>query len=133
MATPKFVEQKESLEASPQREAPKQNDIFRQATIDLQNAQLRKKELHKFYMKEEKVPMYLSPQYRNEFGNVMAVTINGISIFFKVDGSTQLIPKTFADEITRRRLCVDNKYNRLNKMSNIQENYETAAGEIKLF
>ena len=108
-------------------------DIFRQATIDLQTAQNRKKELHRIYMEEEKVPIYLSPQYRNEFGNVMPVTINGISIFFKVDGSTQYVPKTFADEITRRRLCVDNKLTRQDKMSQITDNYETSVGDIKLF
>lgn len=108
-------------------------DIYRNATNELQNAQRRKKELHAIYMKEDKVPMYLSPQYRGHFGNVMPVTINGISIFFKVDGSTQYIPQTFADEITRRRLCIDNMLTRQNKMSSISENYETSAGDIKLF
>lgn len=115
------------------RQAPVDKDIFQKASQDLINAQKRKKELHAVYMNEEKVPMYLSPQYRNEFGNVMPVTINGIAIFFKVDGSVQYVPKTFADEITRRRLCVDNKLNRQHKMSNVHENYETSAGEIKLF
>lgn len=116
---------------APENKAPV--DAFRQASIDLQSAQQKKKVLHAAYKKEELVPMYLSPQYRNEFGNVMPVTINGIAIFFKVDGSTQLVPRTFADEITRRRLCVDNKLNRQHRMSNIVENYETSAGEIKLF
>ena len=115
------------------RQAPVDKDIFQKASQDLINAQKRKKELHAVYMNEEKVPVYLSHQYRNEFGNVMPVTINGIAIFFKVDGSTQYVPKTFADEITRRRLCVDNKLNRQHKMSNVRENYETSAGEIKLF
>ena len=114
-------------------QAPVETDVFKKASQDLINAQRRKKELHAVYMNEEKVPIYLSPQYRNEFGNVMPVTINGIAIFFKVDGSTQYVPKTYADEITRRRLCVDNKLNRQHKMSNVRENYETSAGEIKLF
>lgn len=114
-------------------QAPVETDVFKKASQDLINAQRRKKELHTVYMNEEKVPIYLSPQYRNEFGNVMPVTINGIAIFFKVDGSTQYVPKTYADEITRRRLCVDNKLNRQHKMSNVRENYETSAGEIKLF
>lgn len=114
-------------------QVPVSNDIFKQASQDLIYAQRRKKELHAVYVNEEKVPIYLSPQYRNEFGNVMPVTINGIAIFFKVDGSTQYVPKTFADEITRRRLCVDNKLNRQHRMSNVRENYETSAGEIRLF
>lgn len=114
-------------------QAPVSTDVFKKASQDLIYAQKRKKELHAIYMNEEKVPIYLSPQYRNEFGNVMPVTINGIAIFFKVDGSTQYVPYTFADEITRRRLCVDNKLNRQHKMSNVRDNYETSAGEIKLF
>lgn len=123
----------EPMEQAPVNTTIKDADVFRQATIDLQNAQKRKKQLHATYMKEETVPIYLSPQYRNEFGNVMPITINGISIFFKVDGSTQRVPRTFADEITRRRLCVDNKLNRQHRMSQVTDNYETSAGEIKLF
>lgn len=97
------------------------------------NAQNRRKQLHKIYMHQEKVPMYMSPMYRPYTGNVMRVMINGISIFFKVDGSTQLIPKTFADEVVRRRKAIDRQLSRLNKMSNVPQNNESAPGELNLF
>ena len=39
-------------------------------------------------MAEPKVPMYLSPMYRPYLGNVADITINGVTIFFPVDGNT---------------------------------------------
>lgn len=99
----------------------------------LNKAELRKKELHKIYKEEEKTPMYLSPMYRPYFGNVMRVMINGISIFFKVDGSSQMIPKTFADEVVRRRLAVDAIMTKQNRMARIPENNESSPGELNLF
>lgn len=103
------------------------------AKLDLQKADANRKRLLKFYQEEEKVPMYLSPMYRPYFGNVMRVMINGISIYFKVDGTTQLIPKSFADEIVSRRIRIDNTLNKQQKLSSIGENYETSPGELKLF
>ena len=103
------------------------------ANRNLADAQKRKKELHKLYKKEDKVPMHLSPMYRPYFGNVMRVMINGISIFFKVDGSTQQVPKTFADEITSRRMAIDKMLTRQNRMANIPQNNESSPGELNLF
>ena len=95
-------------------------------------AQERRKVLHKRYSEEEKVSLYLSPMYRPYFGNVMRVMINGISIYFKVDGSIQKVPKTFADEITSRRMAVDNLLSKQNKMASISNNYEKSPGELAL-
>lgn len=96
-------------------------------------SQLRKKRLAEFYRNEEKVPMMLSPMYRPYFGNVMRVMINGISIFFPVDGTTHQIPKTFADEIASRRKQVDALIVKQNRMADITKNAETNPGELNLF
>ena len=94
----------------------------------------RKKELADMYRKEKKVPTMLSPMYRPYFGNVMRVMINGISIFFKVDGTTQNIPQTFADEIASRRKKVDAYIVKQNRMANVADNYDgNTPGELKLF
>ena len=103
------------------------------ARLDLQKADANRKKLLKHYQEEEKVPMYLSPMYRPYFGNVMRVMINGISVYFKVDGSTQLIPKTFADEIVSRRIRIDNTLAKQQKLATVGDNYETSPGELKLF
>lgn len=95
--------------------------------------QLRKKRLAEHYKNEEKVPIMLSPMYRPYFGNVMRVMINGISIFFPVDGTTHQVPKTFADEIASRRMKVDALIVKQNRMSDITKNAEGSPGELKLF
>ena len=109
------------------------NSVVENASKALREAQDYKKVLRDTYKEETKVPMYLSPMYRAYFGNVMRVMINGISIYFKVDGSTQVIPQTFADEITRRRMAVDNMLAKQNRMADVTKNYEGAPGELKLF
>lgn len=96
-------------------------------------ATARKKELLRVYKQEKKVMTYLSPMYRPYFGNVMIVTINGISIRFPVDGSKHEIPVTFADEIERRRKYIDSIIKRQKKMADISTNFERTAGELELF
>lgn len=96
-------------------------------------AEAVRRALVKEYRAEEQVPMYLSPMYKPYFGNVMRVSINGISIFFKVDGSTQMIPQTFADEIDDRRRKIDAILQKQNQMSDIQANGETSPGEVSFF
>lgn len=119
--------------ASTQIETQEHQEIIKNANVELVNAEARRKKLLKVYREEEKVPMYLSPMYRPYFGNVMRVMINGISIYFKVDGSAQHVPKTFADEITARRMAIDAILTKQHRMSNIAANSESAPGELTLF
>lgn len=107
--------------------------VTKEASLELVKAESRRKALLKEYTAEEKVPMYLSPMYAAHFGKVMQVMINGISIFFKVDGSTQMVPATFADEITARRIAVDAILTKQSRMSDISSNAETSPGELALF
>jgi|GEM_PF-2878645 len=125
---------KDLIEAEPERSAstPAQDDPVQQANRELLNAEARKKRLLQHYRNQEKVPMYLSPMYRPYFGNVMQVSLNGISIFFKVDGSVQKIPKDFADEITARRMAIDAILTKQSKMADISKNYESSPGELDL-
>lgn len=126
VATPKEVEVLETRKET-------MADITKEASVKLVKAENRRKALLKEYTSEEKVPMYLSPMYASHFGRVMQVMINGISIFFKVDGSTQMVPQSFADEITARRMAVDAILTKQSKMSDISSNAETSPGEITLF
>jgi len=107
--------------------------VMQKAGQELKRAETRRKALIKRYKEEEKVSMYLSPMYRPYFGNVMSVSINGVTIFFKVDGSMQRVPKTFADEITSRRMRIDAILTKQGKMANIPNNFETAPGELRIF
>ena len=113
--------------------ATSKDNVMTEASVKLVSAQRRRKELYKEYRKQETVSMEVSPMYRPYFGNVMTVTINGISIYFKVDGKSQKIPQVFADEILRRRRAIDAHLIRQKKMSDVKTNSEASPGELRLF
>jgi len=108
-------------------------DILEESRASLSNSEAQKRSLRQHYASEEKVIMYLSPMYAPHFGKNMRVTINGVTIFFPVDGSTHSIPTTFADEITRRRMSIDNILNKQNLMANVSGNMERTPGELSIF
>lgn len=88
--------------------------------------------LARSYRNEEKVSMAVSPLYRPYFGNVMKVSINGISIYMPIDNTTHQIPKTFADEIHSRIQAIDAIMRKQDRMSNISRNLESTPGELPL-
>ena len=101
---------------------------------EIAQASLRRKQLIKYYKNEKQVVTYVSPMYRPYFGNVMTVTINGISIRFPIDGSKQEIPATFADEIERRRQNIDDIIKKQKRMAAVKENEDKGSiGELSLF
>lgn len=101
---------------------------------EIAQASARRKELIRYYKNEPKVITYVSPMYRPYFGNIMTVTINGISIRFPIDGSKQSIPATFADEIERRRRNVDSIEKKQKRMADVRENEDKGSiGSLSLF
>ena len=96
-------------------------------------SQSRKKELLQIYRDEEKVPVHISPMYRPHFGNVLILTINGITIGVPVDGNAYKVPKTFAEHISARVAKIDAIIKKTNTMANIKDNFESSPGEIELF
>lgn len=96
------------------------------------DAEIRKKQLVERYRAEPKVSVVLAPQYAAHFGNIMRVTINGISVAVRVDGSAQKLPKSFADEVTRRRMTVDKTLRRMKRMADIPKNAETSPGGLPI-
>ena len=91
-----------------------------------------RKRLIQTYKSEPLVSVVLAPQYAVHFGNIMRVSINGISIQVKVDGSTQKVPKTFASEIHRRRRAIDAQLMKMKRLSNIPKNGERSPGELTI-
>jgi hypothetical protein len=107
--------------------------VMDEARKQLQQATDFKTQLRNEYMQEPSVPLYLSPMYRPYLGNIMQVSLNGILIYFPVDGSTKMVPRSFADEITRRRMAIDAMLTKQHRMTDIKANYEGAPGELSLF
>lgn len=111
----------------------KSKDVIAENRQVMHNAEQQKQTLRNVYTAEEKVPMYLSPMYRGNFGRVMRVMLNGVSIYFPVDGTTHNIPQSFADEIARRRMAADNMMTKQNRMADISNNAERSPGELNVF
>ena len=84
------------------------------------------------YRNEDKVTVAVSPLYRPYFGNVMKVSINGISIYMPIDNTPHQIPKSFADEIYGRINAVDAIMKKQDRMANISANIESTPGELTL-
>lgn len=96
-------------------------------------AEKARRDLVRVYKAEEKVMMYLSPAYKPYLGSVLQVMVNGITIAFPVDGQAYEIPKTFADEIVRRRTAIDAIMTKTSNMANVSNNFEQEPGGLKLF
>lgn len=98
----------------------------------LRENEIRKKALHKKYAAEKKVSVTLAPSYANHFGRVMFVTINGISVAVPVNGMNYDVPETFAIEVNRRRLAIDEIERKQKAMANISDNLESSPGQLPL-
>lgn len=99
----------------------------------LLSAESRRRELIKYYTSETKVKVQVSPMYRPYFGNIMPVVLNGISIYVPIDGNAHSVPKSFANEIERRRKAIDTILLKQRRMSEVQSNFESTPGELQLF
>lgn len=107
-------------------------EVKKELTI-LQRQKDEKRTLLAHYKNEKKVPCSVSPLYAPYFGKVMQVQINGITIAFPINGSTQEIPETFADEIKSRVMAIDNTIFKASKMSDIRNNAEVSPGALTMF
>jgi len=108
-------------------------DLELEASRQMNDANSARKNLMQIYRTEEKVQMKLSPMYKPYFGSVMHVMLNGISIFFKVDGSMQSVPRSFADELEARQMAIDAIISKQTAMADINNNLESSPGELNLF
>lgn len=100
--------------------------------VDVSRPDVRKKEMVEEFKKEEKVSVYLAPLYRPYFGNVMTISINGVSIYLPVDGKTYEIPKTYASVVEERRQAIDRLLMKQGIMASVQDNVESTPGELEL-
>lgn len=102
------------------------------STYTFQDGERRKQELFKEFSKEPTVPRNMSPMYQPYFGAVMTCSINGITIFFPLDGKTHYVPKSFATLIDERRMKVDALLNKQAKLADVSANVEASPGELQL-
>lgn len=85
------------------------------------------------YKKEKLVEITISPLYAGEFSRNQPVVLNGVRINVPTDGRPYKVPYSFALEIKNRIAAADEKFKRLNRMADVQQNFERTPGELKLF
>jgi hypothetical protein len=107
--------------------------IIKESDRNVAKAEASRRELATKFRDEEKVPVSISPLYKPYFGNVMTVSINGISCAIPVDGKTYTVPKSFAEEVEIRKFRQDALFEKSKKLSDVQNNFETSPGELALF
>ena len=82
--------------------------------------------------KQKRVPVSMSPMYATYFGEVMTVSLNGMSIFLPIDGRTYEVPEAFARIVHKRRRMVDAQQNMQAKLGDVTNNKDSFAGELIL-
>lgn len=96
---------------------------------------MRKQEqmIHDKLSKQKRVSVTIAPQYRPYFGDVMAVFLQGLAVYVPVDGRSYQIPEDFAAIVHERLARANAHLLKCERMSNIQANVESYAGELKLY
>ena len=96
---------------------------------------MRKQEqiIHQKLANQKKVSVTIAPQYRPYFGDVMSVFLAGLAVYVPVNGRAYMIPEDFAAVVQERLARVNAHLLKCERMSNIQANVESYAGELKLY
>lgn len=104
-----------------------------EAALERVNEQAAQQRMAAQYKAEELVEITISPLYANEFSRNQPVLLNGVRISIPTDGRPYKVPYSFALEIRNRIAAADEKFKRLNRMADVQQNFERSPGELKLF
>lgn len=89
--------------------------------------------IHSKLSQQDRVSVTIAPQYRPYFGDVMAVFLQGLAVYVPVDGHSYKIPKDFAAIVHERLARVNAHLLKCERLSNVQANVESYAGELQLY
>ena len=130
-ATEPVLENTESNTAAPV--APTPSSLAQ--TVRQADSVMRKQEqiIHQKLANQKKVSVTIAPQYRPYFGDVMSVFLAGLAVYVPVNGRAYMIPEDFAAVVQERLARVNAHLLKCERMSNIQANVESYAGELKLY
>ena len=98
----------------------------------LQEAEQSRRSLKKLYHSEPKMRFSASPLYRDYFGDVMKIGINGFAVYVPLNGESVMIPKSFYTEGIRKLKLVDEYELKREKRADIHNNIESSPGELRL-
>ena len=108
-------------------------EIVKESDKNVAIAERGRRSLGEKFRNEEKVSVTIPPLYKPYFGKVMTISINGISCAIPVDGKTYKVPKSFAEEARVRMFRQNEMLEKQQRLSDVQNNFETSPGELALF
>lgn len=121
-------------EASPVAQVAPNPRSLAQAVRQADGAMRRQEQIiHQKLASQKKVSVTIAPQYRPYFGDVMSVFLAGLAVYVPVNGRAYMIPEDFAAVVQERLARVNAHLLKCERMSNIQANVESYAGELKLY
>lgn len=91
----------------------------------------KRRALAQIYMKEKKFPITISPFYAPYLGSVVMISLQGIPMYIPADGTTYLVPESYAAEAIQAMAQVDARQRKQSRLSNVRQNLETSIGAIK--
>ena len=92
-----------------------------------------RKQLGAQYNAEPKVSVMIAPMYKAFFGNVMHVSINGISISVPCDGKPYPLPESYAAVVQERLRLENDRQAKQKRFSDVGRNSESSPGELTLY
>lgn len=90
-----------------------------------------RKKLLDAFTKEGSVHVTVSPFYKPYLGTTVMVSIQGITVWVPANGRTYKIPKSFAAVLHEAIAAVDTRVQKIQRMSNVAQNFESTVGELR--
>lgn len=91
-----------------------------------------RKKLAEVYRNEPKLPVTLSPFYAPIVGKNALVSIQGISVYVPADGRIYYVNQSHALQLLDTISRIDAKQQKINRMADVKQNFETSAGALRL-
>ena len=104
------------------------NNFVEQAVTRREND---RKRLLTNFKSEDLVNVVLSPFYKPYFGSTAMISVQGIAIYIPANGRTYKVPKTFAAALYEAVAAIDARVQKIQRMSNVEQNFESAAGQLR--
>lgn len=125
----------EAIKAEPVKEAPvTKGSVEAESNRDVKRKEVARKKVARSFHAQDQVPVSISPLYRPYFGNVMTVSLQGVSVCIPCNGQVYNVPKSFAEEVMIRINNQDELNLKKHKLSDVKNNFDhTSPGSLSLF
>jgi hypothetical protein len=118
--------------ATPKDKKEDMQNVTALGNMETGKREQNRKKLFDVYDKQEKVVVTVSPFYAPFLGSNVMISLQGISVYVPANGQPYKIPRSHAGLLMQSIAQIDAHQLRLNKMSNVQQNFEPSIGAMKI-